>query len=326
MKYHLNIISLPIFGLSPELYALTWTAPAEDESDRHDVIPMSYDKATQLLTLEGPKEGSKEHFDLEHQVGVSYCQVLGELMYAFIVCHLDIGYTVTLLSCMSSCPHHEHYTALLKIAKYLCATKDWGLIYWRSAPNFAFPDVPLPEVPIDPDLPNFPDVPLNDLSSFVNAAHATDPKTRRSVTGFTVMLGGAAIAFKTKLQKVVTTSSTEAELVATFTAAKVICYLRSILTDLGYPPSGPTVLHEDNQAILDIVNKEVPSECTHQVDIQYFALQDWRTCGLIKLAYIPGVINPADQATKAVGSTLHYRHIRQSMGHHRPAHVPITTN
>jgi hypothetical protein len=278
-----------------------WAAPAEDESDRHDVIPMSYDKATQLLTLEGPKEGTQEHHDLKQQVGFSYCQVLGELMYAFIVCCLDIGYAVTLLSRMSSCPHREHYTALLKIAKYLHATKDWGLIYWRSTPNLAFPDVPLPKVPFDPNLPNFPEVPLNDLSSFVDTAHAADPKTRCSITGFTVMLSGAAIAFKTKLQKVVTTSSTEAELVTAVAAAKVIRYLRSILTDLGYPPSGPTVLHEDNQAILDIVNKEVPSKCTHHIDIQYFALQDWHACGLIKMAYVPGVINPADQVTKAVG-------------------------
>jgi hypothetical protein len=57
-----------------------WTVPAEDESDRHDIIPMSYDKAAQLLTLEGPKEGTKEHADLESQVGFSYRQVLGELM------------------------------------------------------------------------------------------------------------------------------------------------------------------------------------------------------------------------------------------------------
>jgi hypothetical protein len=215
---------------------------------------------------------------------------------------------------------------LLRIAKYLRATKDWGLIYWRSIPNNAFPDVPLLEIPTDPDLPSFPEIPLDDLASFVDAAHAADPKTRRSVTGFTVMVRGAAIAFKTKLQKVVTTSSTEAELVAAVAAAKVVRYLRSVLTDLGYPPSGPTILHEDNQAVLDIVNKEVPSERTRHVDIQYFALQDWRARGLIKMAYVPGVINPADQATKAVGSTLHYRHVRRSMGHHRPSHVPKPTN
>jgi hypothetical protein len=227
---------------------------------------------------------------------------------------------------MSSCPHRKHYTALLKIAKYLCATKDWGLIYWRSVPNAAFPDVPLPEVPIDPNLPSFSKIPLDDLASFFDTAHASDPKTRCSVTGFTVMLAGAAITFKTKLQKVITTSSTEAKLVAAVAAAKVVRYLRSVLTDLGYPPSGPTILHEDNQAVLDIVNKEVPSERTHHVDIQYFALQDWCARSLIKMAYVPGIINPANQATKAVGSTLHYRHVRHSMGHNHPSHVPMPTN
>jgi hypothetical protein len=34
----------------------------------------------------------------------------------------------------------------------------------------------------------------------------------------------------------------------------------------------------------------------------------------VKMAYIPGIINPADQVTKAVGPTLHYRHVPRSMG------------
>jgi hypothetical protein len=33
---------------------------------------------------------------------------------------------------------------------------------------------------------------------------------------------------------------------------------------------------------------------------------------------IPGVINAADGATKALGWTLHSRHARRSMGHYGP--------
>jgi ribonuclease HI len=275
---------------------------------------MSYDKASHLLTLKGPLDGTPEHCNLEETHKFSYRQLLGEALYAFVVGRLDIGYAVTLLARMAAAPHDEHFTALKKVIKYLRATKDWGVYYWRPQPNLNFPRVAPPVIPPETDLPSFPSVSSDSLAAFVDAAHAADPNTRRSITGFVVMYGGGPIAFKTKQQKAVTTSSTEAELIAAVSAAKVIRYLRSVLADLGYPQHEATIIHEDNQAVLEIVNKQIPSERTRHCDIQYFALQEWRARGLVKMEYIPGVINPADQATKAVGPTLHYRHVRRSMG------------
>ena len=291
-----------------------WDVPSDKESDRHDITPMSYDKAARLLTLTGSPDGTPEHRKLEETHKFSYRQLLGEVLYAFVVGRLDIGYAVTLLARMAAAPHDEHFIALKKIVKYLRATKDWGVYYWRPEPNHAFPQVDPPKVPQESDLPSFPAVHSDLLTAFVDAAHAADPNTRRSITGFVVMYGGGPIAFKTKQQKAVTTSSTEAELIAAVSAAKVIRYLRSVLVDLGYPQEEPTIIHEDNQAVLDIVNKQIPSERTRHCDIQYFALQEWRARGLVKMNHIPGIINPADQATKAVGPTLHYRHVRRSMG------------
>jgi hypothetical protein len=72
------------------------------------------------------------------------------------------------------------------------------------------------------------------------------------VTGLSFCLAGGAITFKSKLQPAVATSSTEAEFIAAVLAAKIVKmiakYLRSILIELGFPPSGPTLLHEDNKA------------------------------------------------------------------------------
>jgi hypothetical protein len=293
-----------------------WMDPGANESDRYDITPISYETAAKLLLLTGPADGTYEHRKLEETFKFSYRQLLGECLYAFVVGRLDIGYAVTLLARMASAPHAEHYTALKKVAKYLRATKHWGIYYWRPAPNEAFPKVDPPKIPnqSDPSLPSFPTPPSDCLTAFVDAAHAADPTTRRSITGLVVMYGGGPIAFKTKQQKAVTTSSTEAELIAAVSAAKVIRYLRSILDDLGLPQESASVMYEDNRAVLDIVNKQIPSERTRHCDIQYFALQEWRARGIVKMAYIPGIINPADQATKAVGPTLHYRHVPRSMG------------
>jgi len=39
-----------------------------------------------LQQLKQPTEGCAEHKNLEREVGFSYQQVLGELIYAYIVC------------------------------------------------------------------------------------------------------------------------------------------------------------------------------------------------------------------------------------------------
>jgi hypothetical protein len=54
------------------------------------------------------------------------------------------------------------------------------------------------------------------------------------------------------------------------------------------------------------------------MDIQHFAIQEWQKRGIIVMRHLPGVINVADQATKALSWTLHSRHARCSMGHYGP--------
>jgi hypothetical protein len=133
-------------------------------------------------------------------------------------------------------------------------------------------------------------------------------------------LAGGAVAYKSKLQATVATSSTEAEFIAAVHAAKTAKYLRSVLIDLGFmrETDGPTLLHEDNQAALAMVNSNRPTQRSCHIDIQYFAIQEWRERDIIRLAHIPGVINPADQHTKPLGWILHARHARRTMGHYGP--------
>jgi hypothetical protein len=99
-------------------------------------------------------------------------------------------------------------------------------------------------------------------------------------------------------------------------AAKIAKYLRSILQELGYGQPGPTVLYEDNQAAILMINASRPTPRSRHIDIQHFAIQEWKTNGDIILCHIPGVINPADALTKSLGPTLHFRHVRRMMGHY----------
>jgi hypothetical protein len=205
------------------------------------------------------------------------------------------------------------------VIRYLRRTKDWGIIYWRENPVESLPKVDLAQSIDDLSLPEFPKHALLQLIGFVDAAYATDVATRRSVTGLVFCLAGGAIAYKSKLQATVATSSTEAEFIAAVHAAKLAKYLRAVLLEFGVPQEGPTPLYEDNVSAIAMINERKPTSNSRHIDIQYFAIQEWRRQGIIVMKHLPGIINVADQATKALGWTLHSRHARRSMGHYGPS-------
>ena len=67
-------------------------------------------------------------------MGFTYQTLLGELMYTYIICWPDIGYSITTLSKFSCAPAEYHYKLLQMIAKYLQVTAHWGICFKRSKP------------------------------------------------------------------------------------------------------------------------------------------------------------------------------------------------
>jgi len=92
--------------------------------------------------------------------------------------------------------------------------------------------------------------------------------------------------------------------------------MRAIMTGLGFHPRGPTVMYCDNQSAINMINAHVPTEHSRHIDIQHFAIQDWKESGAIVMEFISGVINPSDDLTKPLGWVLHNRHSHRIMGHY----------
>ena len=159
-----------------------------------------------------------------------------------------------------------------------------------------------------------PMVPMK-LVIYVDAAHATDLTTRRSISGMIATLNDTAITYKAKWQPTLATSSTEAEFIAAVSAGNMCKFIRHILDEVGYPQHEPTAIYEDNAAAILMANAGKPTKRSRHIDIQYFALQEWVDRKLVKLFHIPGVFNPADSLTKALGWVLHTRHVTPLMGH-----------
>jgi hypothetical protein len=71
------------------------------------------------------------------------------------------------------------------------------------------------------------------MVSYIDSEWAGDPDSRISVTGFVIYLLGAPICWRSKGQKGVTLSSSEAEYVAMSEAVKEIRFIYYLLSGMG---------------------------------------------------------------------------------------------
>ena len=84
-----------------------WETPGSKESQpgAKPKSPLNDTKVKVLyLAATSPKEGTREHHKLATNMGfgyrnaLGYHNVLGELLYAYVLCHLDIAYSITTLA------------------------------------------------------------------------------------------------------------------------------------------------------------------------------------------------------------------------------------
>ena len=300
------------------LKAHGWENPSPREDSRKPKPPLHESDVAGLFNLAaGPCENTPEHKQLEEQMGFGYRSVLGEVLFAYVLCRPDIGYAVTTLAKFSTAPNELHYKSLKHLAIYLRQTQDWGIMYWRQHPIADLPEVPYEPMVFDDGLPGMPPPQsLLQLITHVDAAHANELRQRRSTTGYGCCLAGGVVAYRSRTQSICAQSSTEAELIAANSAAKVTKHLRFVLQELGYGQKDPTPTYEDNDSAIKIVNHSRPTERSRHIQIRFFALQHWRLLGDLVMVHLPGVINPADMLTKALGWVLHHRHAPYLMGHY----------
>lgn len=104
------------------------------------------------------------------------------------------------------------------------------------------------------------------LQAFTNSDWATCPDSRKSVTGYLMMLGNSPITWKSKKQSTISKSSSKAEYMAMASAASEITCVDSftniVVTDLLHVP-----LHCDNQSAIHISRNPVFHERTKHIDI-----------------------------------------------------------
>lgn len=216
-----------------------------------------------------------------------YAAAIGSLMYAAVGTRPDIAHSVQRLSQYTSNFSQEHITAVKRVFRYLNGTRSLGITYGRS------PDIT--------------------LSGYTDADWGQDPSDRKSVSGYVFSISGGAISWSSKKQTSVALSTMEAEFIALGHGTKDALWLRSLLTDLGFPQKNPTSILCDNQAAIAFAHDHQFHARSKHIDIQCLFVRDHITKKDIKVTYVSTKDNCADIFTKGLARPTH-SHLVPSIG------------
>jgi hypothetical protein len=149
------------------------------------------------------------------------------------------------------------------------------------------------------------------VHAYVDASFAVH-HDMRSHTGGVISLGRGAVHVSSKKQRLMTKSSTEAELVGISDVLPQILWTREFLISQGHVV-GPAVLYQDNMSTIALANKgRSTSARTRHVAIRYFFVKDRIDAREIEIEYMPTGDMRADVLTKPLQGDL-FRQMRAEL-------------
>lgn len=247
----------------------------EKQTKRWGAVPMLALKSP-LTKPVGKREDMSDE-DKEFVKQLDYRAFVGQVLHIYCFTRPDIGFSVTQLASHCNDPRREHVEAAKVLGRYLLATADMGITY----------------------------EPVEDrtIHVWVDADYADCPDTRRSITGFVVMMGRGAVSWSARKQTSVALSTLEAEAVA---ARAVLCEVIALKWDLEVldPVVGKSkwTVHEDNQSVIAVVT--VPDggkyEARKHIAVRIMWLREVMQTGIVEMIFTKSAEQVADVMTKAL--------------------------
>lgn len=183
------------------------------------------------------------------------------------------------------------YKYMLRIVKYVLETKEMKLLFnkdkkeegtWR-------------------------------IVGYSDSDFAGDKDNRRSVTGFIIYFMGCPIAWRSRSQKSVALSSTEAEYYGMSDMVTEIIFIKNTLEFLGIKVELPIVVHVDNIGAIYLADNATSSNRTKHIDTRYHYTRDYVEDGIIKVKFVKSENNDADTFTKNTKSEDFMKHTAKYM-------------
>jgi Reverse transcriptase (RNA-dependent DNA polymerase) len=235
--------------------------------ERHSMLTC----AAQRTPMAAPRSGDPAlHASADEALDESgaqeYHAMVGGMLWLSICTRPDISYAVSQLARHMRAPAVPHMVAAKRVLRYLSGAQ-FGLQYTRQ-------DTPMPL-----------------LHCYADAAFGTDVMTRKSISGFVLMLEGAAVYWKSKLQSTVAASTTECEFIALFHASRAVDSLRVLLKFVGveqHTQSGrlppmclrTTAARSPSQATL------CRRVCRARFDVKYYYVREMVSTRVVNVVHV----------------------------------------
>ena len=251
--------------------------------------------------------------ELESADASYYHSLIGVLRWMVELGRVDMCIEVSMMSSHLALPRAGHLKEVLHIFAYLKKHHNSEMVFDPTPVQFdrslferqdwSFSQYGCEEMV--EELPDGMPDPLGQpmtMRVYVDSDHAGDMLTRRSRTGYVVLLNGAPIYWNSKKQTSCETSTFGSEFVAMKQATEYVRGLRFKLRMMGIPVDEPAFVFGDNQSVL--ANTTAPASTLKKKSnaIAYHfvregcARDEWRT------AYINTHDNVADLFTKPLPS------------------------
>jgi hypothetical protein len=178
-------------------------------------------------------------------------------------------------------PSQVHVKALESVEKYLAATRNLSLSLGGADK-------------------------MVKLFGYCDAGRraGNDTKSRLGQCWFLSRDSGA-VYWKSSLAKLISLSSTEAEIDALVEAIKDCTWIRGLLNEIGYPQLEPTIIYQDNKSAITLSEIDsLPTRTRHIVNRLSYIKQEIEI-GTIQLKYVPSKLMVADVLTKLLPALGH---------------------
>jgi len=248
---------------------------------------------------------------LGEEMASRYRSIIGSLQWAISLGRCDIQYATTSLARYGMAPREGHLQAAFRVLGYLAKFKKAKVIIDPFKPDHSeflqkgqvtwqefYPDA-TEEIPDDAPEPKGT---ICNLTIWVDADHARDQLTRRSMTGIFMMVNNTIIRTFCKMQSTVETSTYGSELVAARIATDMAVEMRYTLRMLGIQVDGPVQVFGDNKSV--IINTTLPSSVLKKKHnaIAYHRVREAIAANILNFTHIPSTANLADLLTKPLGN------------------------
>ena len=201
-----------------------------------------------------------------------YLSLVGTLLWITIT-RPDVQVAVSRACSFTQGATMAHWRAALRILRYLHTTRSFALTYNKS--------------PVRPP----------SVSAYVDAAYGNE-HGHRSRRGHLVLLADCVVIWTTRATGTVCQSTSEAEFAAANECVKDVLWLRGLLRELGFTLNSPSIVHEDNQATIAMINNHLVSARNRHFCIRMAWLREQAAAGVVKFAFVKSQDNTADIFTK----------------------------